>query len=478
MKWDLCWDPSRLSKKNKTSAASLVVPPWVMPSLPSSPISSPGVAGPCQVAISPGRPTCPECGGRQFSPDTEVGFIVCLCGLRQTDPQASASAAPSNPDAMQGGEQGRLTSDKLEPGGEQQDGELLLSPPPLPPLPPPSVAGESPGPRSAKPAKPKPKSPVSQKQKIPKWLPEVAKRLGGVPRFVVKEARKLYDKATRDTKRQGCSEFGASPAPSPAFYRSPPLPLPCPSPALPLHTPSCWRACPHNSMTWLHAGLALASLDNALHKHQLTFTKQELCKATALGPAVKTPTVKLEQLEACLRVVQRVQRQGADEDAPLPAPLAAHFAALLCDELLQKGNKGAWAKAARAVAAHATELGIAREYSPLVLAAAANQLVFERHEHKNKVTDKKIAEEAGVDCDTMMNCCQHLHLHIQVGARVPWAQRSVQRARRCTACRPAALIPPPPVTDAPLTPFWTPTHLHALWTCASRPPPLVTSGAP
>ena len=88
-----------------------------------------------------------------------------------------------------------------------------------------------------------------------------------------------------------------------------------------------------------------------------------------------------------------VQREGADE-APPPAPQAAHLAALLCEELLPRNVKGAWAKAARAVAALATELGIARDSSPLALAAAVNLLVFERHPPKEKVTDKKIVEES------------------------------------------------------------------------------------
>ena len=75
------------------------------------------------------------------------------------------------------------------------------------------------------------------------------------------------------------------------------------------------------------------------------------------------------------------------DEAPPPAPQAAHLAALLCEELLPRNVKGAWAKAARAVAALATELGIARDSSPLALAAAVNLLVFERHPPKEKVTD-------------------------------------------------------------------------------------------
>ena len=87
----------------------------------------------------------------------------------------------------------------------------------------PEAGAATPTQRSAKqPAKTKPKSPATAKQKIPKWLPEVAKRLGGVPRFVVKDAKKLYDRATKDTKRQGCTEFGALPSPAPTHSLVPP----------------------------------------------------------------------------------------------------------------------------------------------------------------------------------------------------------------------------------------------------------------
>ena len=143
-------------------------------------------------------------------------------------------------------------------------------------------------------AHPQPKkkpAPSSAKAKIQKWLPEVGKRLRGVPRFVAKEALRLYGRALKETKRQGCTDWG----------------------------------------------LALASLDRVLRTNQLEITRQELCQATAVGG--KIPSVKLEQLEACVKVVARVTRQGACNDAViLPSPLAAHFASMLCEELQPKGG--------------------------------------------------------------------------------------------------------------------------------------------
>lgn len=131
----------------------------------------------------------------------------------------------------------------------------------------------------------------NQKAKVAKWLFRVARRLQGVPKFVVKRAIQLYGRASKDTKRQGCSEWA----------------------------------------------LALASLDLVLHDNQLTFKKAELCEASAVQ---RSAGVKLDQLEASIRVVQRVQRQGAGSDGPkFSPPLAAHFAETLCAELQPRGQR-------------------------------------------------------------------------------------------------------------------------------------------
>ena len=44
--------------------------------------------------------------------------------------------------------------------------------------------------------------------KCQRWFAEVAKRLGGLPRFVLKDAYAIYRKSTRDGNKKECTEHG------------------------------------------------------------------------------------------------------------------------------------------------------------------------------------------------------------------------------------------------------------------------------
>ena len=130
---------------------------------------------------------CPECGQRQFTHDeSDPGFLVCLCGLKLPLPEL-----PPPPPAP--------------PPAHPPPPLAAAEPPAGSPVEPPAD-GSTPQ-RAAQPQKKKPAA-STIKAKIPKWLPEVAKRLRGVPRFVVKESIRLYSKVSKDTKRQGCTEWG------------------------------------------------------------------------------------------------------------------------------------------------------------------------------------------------------------------------------------------------------------------------------
>eukprot|EP00966_Prymnesium_polylepis_P129648 2998064-Prymnesium_polylepis.1 len=231
--------------------------------------------------------SCPECGGRQLTADdAQPGFLVCLCGVKQPDPshpgvthrRDAAAGAPPPPPPV---DAELLTDGKLQPppppGEPPPEGELAAAP---------AAASSEPSPQRPQ----QKKKPVTNaKLRIPKWMPEVGRRLGGAPKFAIKEALRLYGKASKDSKRQGCNEWG----------------------------------------------LALAALGGVLHRHQLEASARELCDASVGGPNHKGPYVKPEQLDACAKVVARVQRTslGAAADEPLPSPLAAHFASQLCEEL-------------------------------------------------------------------------------------------------------------------------------------------------
>jgi hypothetical protein len=76
---------------------------------------------------------------------------------------------------------------------------------------------------------------------------------------------------------------------------------------------------------------------------------------------------------------------------------AAHFAGLLCDDLLRTAKEGRaksgltgnrdffWIKAARATAEFAVGNGFGRDAPPLSLGAAIALLIFERHAHKTPI---------------------------------------------------------------------------------------------
>jgi hypothetical protein len=57
-------------------------------------------------------------------------------------------------------------------------------------------------PAAAKPAK------KGGPPRIQKWYAEMAKRLGGVPAFVIKEAQRVYSVGIKDPNRQGCTDLG------------------------------------------------------------------------------------------------------------------------------------------------------------------------------------------------------------------------------------------------------------------------------
>ena len=55
--------------------------------------------------------------------------------------------------------------------------------------------------------KPQPRKP-NKASKVHRWYVEVARRLTGVPSFVIKDAQLVYRKALKETSRQGCTEQG------------------------------------------------------------------------------------------------------------------------------------------------------------------------------------------------------------------------------------------------------------------------------
>ncbi|KAL1496733.1 hypothetical protein AB1Y20_014326 [Prymnesium parvum] len=266
---------------------------------------------------SPPRPSiCAECGAHQLTPlAADPALLVCVCGLKQPSPAR-------------------------------------------PPPPPPAATPKPPPPKRKPP-------PAAVKHKVPEWLGDVAARLRGVPRFLLKEAVRLYGRACKEPERGGASSFA----------------------------------------------LALASLESCLRAHQLDATRRQLCEASC---GCGGGGVKPEQLEAAARVVARV----AGAAPPVRAPLAAHLAAMLSEALQPKAKPGqaalaarqvALTNAARAMATHATDLGLGRDESPLVLAAACTLLAFERNPPKDKLSSKsKLAEdlamEAGAELDKIMNC--------------------------------------------------------------------------
>ena len=211
----------------------------------------------------------------------------------------------------------------------------------------------TPQPRAGKPpsgkrrvSKTPPKVTRSQKFQL-----EVSSRLSlGVPSFVLKDASTLYNKALKADRPKGCSDIG----------------------------------------------LALAALEHALHKHKLEPPRPELCTAAQ-------SKVNLVQLEACSAVLRKV----SSERFPDQTPNAAHFASKLCEDLLEPQKmreRGAWAKAAEAVANQAEELRAGLDSPPLVLAAAICILVFERHTPKEKITTQKVAKTAGQAHDQVTEC--------------------------------------------------------------------------
>jgi len=146
---------------------------------------------------------CPDCGGRSFTFDQAAGLATCLCGLQQPLRRRPGHQSPSA-------------------GG----------------------GAEAPKKKVSKPA-----------NKVHKWLDEVAKQLGGVPGFVVKDAARLYSCTLKDTDRKGCSEFG----------------------------------------------LALAALEHAMGRVRLGRDRADLCSHSG-------QRVGLKMLEACARVVARQAR--------------------------------------------------------------------------------------------------------------------------------------------------------------------------
>ena len=226
--------------------------------------------------------------------------------------------------------------------------------------------------------------------RVQEWLAEVAKRLSGVPRFVLTDAHAAYARTLKDTSRRGCTDLG----------------------------------------------LALASLEFALQKSRLERPRAELCAAAS-------ERVSMPQLTACAKVVRR---QNAE---PLPdgTPTVAHFVARLCDELKQRGQ---YAKAAAAVAARTVELGAGRGVQPLVVAAAVCLLVFERHTSKaleGRQTDADIAAAASVAHADLMSCytLELLpHVHELLDASVEAILPKPASAGDLTALLAAPAPPTPP----------------------------------
>ena len=116
-----------------------------------------------------------------------------------------------------------------------------------------------------------------------KWLCHVGERVGGVPRFVLNDAKHAYGRAIKEANREGCTE----------------------------------------------QGLLLASLELALSTHMLEdqHSRTALCRATS-------GRVDAKQLEAAAAAVKALRQP--EEESPLHRlPPAAHFAVKLSDDLLR-----------------------------------------------------------------------------------------------------------------------------------------------
>ena len=212
---------------------------------------------------------CPDCGQKEGFTRDAAGVLTCRCGLSHAAPASLVGGGAPQP-VRRTASGGRVPVRRTASGGSGGRG----------------------GGGKKKPSR------------VQEWLAEVAKRLSGVPRFVLTDAHAAYARTLKDTSRRGCTDLG----------------------------------------------LALASLEFALQKSRLERPRAELCAAAS-------ERVSMPQLTACAKVVRR---QNAE---PLPdgTPTVAHFVARLCDELKQRGQ---YAKAAAAVAARTVELGAGRACSP------------------------------------------------------------------------------------------------------------------
>lgn len=247
------------------------------------------------------------------------------------------------------------------------------------------------------------KTPTKPPSKSQKFQMDVSGRLSSqAPNFVLKDANQLYSRAVKAAERpQGCSDIG----------------------------------------------LALAALEHALRKQKLEPPRPELC-AAALSK------VNLTQLENCSEVLKKV----SPDRFPDQTLSAAHFAKMLCDDLLEPQKmreRGNWARAAEAVAHQAEELGAGRDASPLCLAAAICMLVFERHTPKEKITTEKVAVSAGQPHAQVMDCfLNDLMLHQDELLKA--AEKAI------VPCAPPCLHAPAPQersTRSPVnTPVKTPTR--------------------
>uniref|UniRef100_A0A7S4BJ89 Uncharacterized protein n=1 Tax=Chrysotila carterae TaxID=13221 RepID=A0A7S4BJ89_CHRCT len=234
---------------------------------------------------------CKDCLSKNLGIDLETGMAICRCGMKQELPK------------------------------------------------------QTPRQQASRPEPPKKRVTPTKQGRAQKWLNEIAKRLGGLPSFVVKDSVRMYQNSLNDTDRKNCTDLG----------------------------------------------LALAALDRAMLSFSLGKPKQTLCKEA--GPKVNIPL-----LDLCAQVVNR---QNPKAKPCAAVPLMERFVTALCDELKLKGQ---WTKAAVAVAATAETLGVGRDATVPALAAALVQLVVDRQPPKDKIEPSTIATAAGVADEDLLRC--------------------------------------------------------------------------